>query len=157
MTKHTVVLGLGNPLMGDEGVGTRIIEMLQTASGDFPEADLIDAGTGGMSILHLIAGRKKAVIVDCALMDAPPGSIRRFTPEEVRTLKQLSHLSLHEVDIIKVIDLARSLGECPEEIVLFGIEPQTIEQRMGLSGPLSDRLTEYAEAIRQELRPAPAP
>ena len=151
MNKETIVLGLGNPLMGDEGVGVKLIEMLQSASGDFPEVDFVDAGTGGMSLLHLIAGRTKAIIIDCAHMGETPGTIKKFTPDEVKTVKQLTHLSLHEVDIIKVIDLARQLGECPEEIIFFGIEPESIEQRMVLSEILTDRLPQYAETIKAQL------
>ncbi|HPD45563.1 MAG TPA: HyaD/HybD family hydrogenase maturation endopeptidase [Anaerohalosphaeraceae bacterium] len=151
MTKDTIVLGLGNPLMGDEGIGVKLIEILQSASGDFPGADFVDAGTGGMTLLHLLAGRRKAIIIDCAFMGEPPGTIRRFTPEEVRTVKELAHVSLHEVDILNVIALARQLGECPEEIVFFGIEPESIEQRMALSETLGGRLKEYTEAISGEL------
>ena len=152
MNKETIVLGLGNPLMGDEGIGIKLIEMLQSASGDFPEADFVDAGTGGMSLLHLIAGRRKAVIIDCCIMGAEPGTIKQSTPDQVKTVKQLTHLSLHEVDIIKVIDLARQLGECPEEITFFGIEPETVTQQMELSDILTDRLAQYIETIKAQLR-----
>ena len=152
MNKETIVLGLGNPLMGDEGIGIKLIEMLQSASGDFPEADFVDAGTGGMSLLHLISGRKKAVIIDCCIMGETPGTIKKFTPDQVKTVKQLTHLSLHEVDIIKVIDLARQLGECPEEIIFFGIEPETVTQQMELSDILTDRLGQYIETITAQLR-----
>ncbi len=152
MNKETIVLGLGNPLMGDEGIGIKLIEMLQSASGDFPEADFIDAGTGGMSLLHLISGRKKAVIIDCCIMGETPGTIKQFTPDQVKTVKQLTHLSLHEVDIIKVIELARQLGECPEEIVFFGIEPETVSQQMELSDILTERLPQYTETIKTQLR-----
>ncbi|MCD6393497.1 MAG: hydrogenase maturation protease [Planctomycetes bacterium] len=151
MNKETIVLGLGNPLMGDEGIGIKLIEMLQSASGDFPEADFVDAGTGGMSLLHLISDRRKAVIIDCAHMGTEPGTIRQFTPDHVKTVKQLTHLSLHEVDIIKVIDLARQLGECPEEIIFFGIEPETVTQQMELSNILTDRLAQYIETIKTQL------
>jgi hydrogenase maturation protease len=151
MTKDTIVLGLGNPLMGDEGIGVKVIEMLQSASGDFPGADFVDAGTGGMNLLHLLAGRKKAIIIDCAIMGEEPGTIKRFTPEEVRTVKKLAHLSLHEVDILKVIELARQLEECPDQITFFGIEPESIEQRMSLSSTLTQRLTEYVEVIKNDL------
>ncbi len=152
MKKEAIVLGLGNPLMGDEGVGIKLIEMLQSASGDFPEADFVDAGTGGMSLLHLIAGRGKAVIIDCCIMGTEPGTIRQFTPDQVKTVKQLRHLSLHEVDIIKVIDLARQLGECPEEIIFFGIEPAAVTQQMELSDILTERLAQYIETIEAQLR-----
>ncbi len=152
MNKETIVLGLGNPLMGDEGIGIKLIEMLQSASGDFPEADFVDAGTGGMSLLHLISGRRKAVIIDCCIMGETPGTIKQFTPDQVNTVKQLTHLSLHEVDIIKVIDLARQLGECPEEIIFFGIEPETVNQQMELSDIITARLTQYIETIKAQLR-----
>ena len=80
-----------------------------------------------MSLLHLIANRKKAIIIDCAKMGAKPGTIRRFTADEVQSVKKLSHFSLHEVDILQVINLSKQLGECPDEIVFFGIEPESLE------------------------------
>ena len=152
MKKETIVLGLGNPLMGDEGIGIKLIEMLRSASGDFPEADFVDAGTGGMSLLHLIAGRRKAVIIDCCIMGTEPGTIKQFAPDQVKTVKQLTHLSLHEVDIIKVTDLARQLGECPEKITFFGIEPEIVSQQMELSDILTDQLAQYIETIKAQLR-----
>jgi len=155
MKKETIVLGLGNPLMGDEGIGVKLIEMLKSVSVDFPEADFVDAGTGGMSLLHLIAGRKRAVIIDCAIMGEKPGTIRRFSPDEVKTVKQLRHLSLHEVDILKVIELARRLEECPEEIIFFGIEPESLEQRMALSQTLTALLDRYLATITAQLAESP--
>ena len=150
--KPTVVLGLGNPLMADEGVGVRIIEKLQSASRDFPEADFIDAGTGGMSVLHCLSHRTKAVIIDCALMAAQPGTIKRFTPEDVQTVKQLAHISLHEADILKIIELAKQLGDCPDQIVFFGIEPAAIENRIGLSELIEAKLDHYIRTILKELK-----
>ena len=152
MKKKTIVLGLGNPLMADEGIGIKVIDSLISASGQFPEADFVDAGTGGMALLHHIAGRKMAVIIDCALMGTKPGTIKRFTPDEVKTVKKLSHLSLHEADILKVIELSKQLGECPEQIVFFGIEPRNIESVIGLSDILSSHLDEYIDTIKKELK-----
>ncbi len=149
--KKTIVLGLGNPLMGDEGIGQAVIKKLQTRQTEFPNAEFVDAGTGGMNILHLIAGKDKAVIIDCALMQTAPGTIKRFTPEQVQSVKKLTHRSLHEADILKVIDLAGQLGQCPDEIVFFGIEPQALELREKLSPALNDRLDEYAEQVAKEL------
>ena len=153
--KSIIVIGLGNPLMGDEGIGVAIIEkMAQLASeGKLPGEDIEyhDGGTGGMNLLHKIAGRKKAVIIDCALMGELPGTIRRFTPEQVQTVKKLAHLSLHEVDILKVIELSRQLGECPDEVVFFGIEPQAIEEKMHLSKVLQERIDSYIREIAREL------
>ncbi len=154
--KETIVIGLGNPLMGDEGIGTALIEKLTdlAAAGSVPGAEsvqFLDGGTGGMNLLHSIAGRKKAVLIDCALMGAEPGTLRRFTPGQVRTVKKLAHQSLHEVDILRVIELARQLDECPDQIVFFGIEPAEITQRMDLSQSLKAQIDDYIQAIIDEI------
>jgi hydrogenase maturation protease len=150
--KPTIVLGLGNPLMADEGIGTRLVELLAEKYPDFPDVDFTDAGTGGMALMTHFSGRKKAILIDCALMGTEPGTIIRFTPEDVTTVKKLAHQSLHEADILKIIELAKQFGECPDEIVLFGIEPVVIEQRMELSPQLENNLGDYVAKITEELK-----
>lgn len=149
--KEIIVLGLGNPLMGDEGVGLRVVEEASKLAGENSEVEFLDAGTGGISVLHHIADRKKAIIVDCAFMNETPGTIRRFLPDDVVSVKTLAHQSLHEADIIKVIGLAKQLGQCPDEVVFFGIEPKTVEPIQGLSEPLEQHIKEYIHAILEEL------
>lgn len=151
MKKPTVVLGLGNPLMADEGIGVHLIERLARDAEQWPAVDFIDAGTGGMSVLHLIEGRARALFIDCAFMGQRPGSLRRFTPEEVRTTKVLAHQSLHEADLLRIIALAEELGQCPERIVIFGIEPEVVEPRQGLSTVLLEQIEYYLAEILSEL------
>lgn len=153
--KQTIVVGLGNPLMADEGIGVVLIEELNklAAAGELPTDDVeyYDGGTGGMYLLHTIAGREKAVLLDCCLMGADPGTIRRFTPDDVASVKQMAHLSLHEVDILKVLELAKQIGSCPDEIVIFGIEPVSITQQMHLNDTLQAKIPDYITAIKTEL------
>ena len=152
MKKPIIVLGLGNPLMADEGIGTRLIEELKSACGSDARADFIDAGTGGMTVLTYIAGRQKAIIIDCALMGEEPGTIKRFTSDEVVSVKKLSHLSQHDSDILSVIELSKQLGECPEEVVFFGIEPKAIEQKMQLTQVIESKVNEYVTMISKEVQ-----
>jgi hydrogenase maturation protease len=147
-----VVLGLGNPLMADEGVGIAVIERLQSEAGQYSDVEFVDAGTGGMAVLHRIEGRRKAVFVDCAFMGEPPGTIRRFTPGAVRSTKALAHQSLHEADLLRILDLAKQLGQAPEQVVIFGIEPETVAPGLGLSTMLADRMDHYVSVIQSELR-----
>ena len=151
MAKDTIVLGLGNPLMTDEGIGTVLVEMLNERSSEFANAEFVDAGMGGMQILHLISGRKKVVIIDCAFMEASPATIIRFSYEEAKTVKKLAHLSLHEIDIMRVIELSKQLGECPDEVVFLGIEPVAVEDGMELSEELQSKLDDYIKVIAEEL------
>ena len=153
--KPTIVIGLGNPLMADEGIGTVLVDELSklAAAGKAPSetVEYYDGGCGGMYLLHVITERKKVILIDCCIMNTEPGTIRRFTPEDVASIKKMAHLSLHEVDILKVIELAKQIGQCPDEIVIFGIEPVSIEQQMHLNSVLQDRIPEYLEAIGREL------
>lgn len=151
MAKDIVVLGLGNPLMADEGIGIEVVARLQSRAKDFPDVDFIDAGTAGFGLLHRLSGRKRAIMVDCCLMGSAAGTISRFTPDDVNSIKRLSHFSVHEADILQVIELARRLGDCPDEIVIFGIEPQTIEQRTSLSTLLAGRLDFYVQQVVGQL------
>lgn len=141
---------MGNPLMSDEGVGIHVIARLQRTV-LAATVDLLDLGTSGMRALHELEGRDTVLFVDCAMMGAEPGAIRRFTPDEVETRKLQTRLSLHEGDLINTIHLARRLGMAPGRIVIFGIEPKLIEPGESLSPELAARLDEYVAAIGQEL------
>ena len=149
--RDTIVVGLGSSLMRDEGIGTAVVRRLQASAGRFPDVDLLDVGTASMRALHAIAGRRKAVFVDCAFMGAEPGTMRRFTPDQVKSCKVLPRFSVHEGDLLATIELSRRLGECPREVVIFGIQPQVVEPGEELSPALAARLDDYVEMIAAEL------
>lgn len=146
-----VVIGLGNPLMRDEGVGLRVVRELESRRDRFPGVDFIEAGASALGALHGMAGRRKAVFVDCAFMGEPAGTIRRFKPEEARSIKRLAGFSLHEGDLMSSIELSRRLGECPETIAIYGIEPDAVKMGEELSTLLSERLPQYVAAVEAEL------
>lgn len=137
--------------MSDEGIGGQIIERFAAESQKYPSVDFIDAGTGGMVILHLIDSRRKVVFVDCAYMGVKAGTIKRFSPDEVKSVKKLAHYSLHEADVLKIIDIAKQLNQCPQEIVIFGIEPESIEPGRQLSKTLTAKVDDYIAVIAEEL------
>ena len=150
-----IVIGLGNPLMADEGIGTAVVGALAglAEAGKLPTDNIeyLDGGCGGMYLLHSIAGRKKVILIDCAKMGLTPGTIRRFTPDEVNTVKQMTHLSLHEVDILRVIELSQMIDQCPDEIIIFGVQPEKIDAQMCLTETLQQRMPEYLAAIMREI------
>lgn len=152
MNRDTVVLGLGNPLMSDEGIGVRLLDRLAASADKYPSVDFVDGGTGGLSMLYHLEGRHKVVIVDCAYMGADPGEIRKFRPDQARSIKKLASQSLHEQDVLKIISLARELGQCPEQVVIFGIQPQNTALGHELSSRLADRMNHYIALICDELK-----
>lgn len=153
--KPVIVIGLGNPIMADEGIGPAIVGALAglAEAGKLPtqNVEYLDGGCGGMYLLHSIAERKKVILIDCAKMGLEPGQIRRFTPDDVNSVKQLTHLSLHEVDILRVIEMAAMIDQSPEEIVIFGIEPAAIMPQMRLTEAVQCRLPEYLALIVDEI------
>ncbi len=142
--------------MADEAIGGFLIDKLQQLRCLQPEIfdsaiKLVDAGTGGLSILHMISNRKKAVIIDCALMGTTAGTLKRFTSDDVESVKRLANFSLHECDVLKVLDIAKQLGQAPDETCFFGIEPETISPHQGLSQILADNIDSYISQICHEL------
>ncbi|MFA5424413.1 MAG: hydrogenase maturation protease, partial [Phycisphaerae bacterium] len=107
MKNEIAVVGLGNTIMADEGIGCVIAEVLSKGQAKYPGVEFIEAGCGGINLLHIMAERKKVIIIDCAIMGTEPGKIKRFTPEQAQSVKKLAHFSLHEVDVMKVIEMAR--------------------------------------------------
>ena len=149
--KPMVVIGLGNILLADEGVGIMLLRALSHRSHEFPSADFIELGTGGMSVVHAMAGRRKAVVLDCARMGASPGTIRRFTPEAARSANAPGSFSMHQGDILELIAVSRVIGALPEKIVIFGIEPESLATGEKLSPSLQSRIPDYLAAISEEL------
>jgi hydrogenase maturation protease len=122
--RSVLILGIGNILQSDDGLGIHIVNHI-TQNIELPDdAEAIDGGTAGFDLIPLLTGREKIIIVDALRVDDEPGSIYRFKPEDAS--KSRASLSLHEVGIIEVIDMLRLLGENPQ-IEIIGIVPEDLD------------------------------
>ena len=148
--KPILIICLGNPLMRDEGIGIRLASELLAHLADNPDVEVLDLGTGGLSVIHAITDREKIIFVDCAIMGKTPGLMLRFTPEQVRSLKVRMRYSLHEGDLLNTLELSRRLDQCPDDIVIFGIEPKEIAHSEGLTCELENNIRQYVRTILQE-------
>ena len=127
------VIGLGNPLMGDDGAGIHTTRILETRLKDCP-VDVIDGGTPGMSLLYRMEKRKKIIFIDSGKCGLQPGDYVRFCPEEVTSKKQLPGLSSHEFDLIAFLQWASGMVPLSHtEIVIYCIEPGEIKMTTDLS------------------------
>ena len=143
------VIGAGNTLMGDDGVGIAVLELLR---GKLPEkVELVDLGTAGLSLLHILAKLDIAIIVDAVDFGGSPGESRIMTPEEVRSTKKVG-LSTHDCDLLGVIELSRGLGECPGAIVILAIQPYKVGPSTELSRPIRDELYNFVGRIVKMVR-----
>ncbi|MBN1525892.1 MAG: hydrogenase maturation protease [Spirochaetales bacterium] len=134
------VIGFGNPLAEDEGIGPLIIEKLIEKYPHKKEM-FVDCGTTGFSLLHMLEEVEKLVVVDCAYMNKKPGTIFRFTPEDVVSVKQLAHCSLHEGDLLSLIEIAKNTYPELQQVVIFGIQPEG----MAFGKPMSETVLRKVE------------
>ena len=105
-----LVLGIGNILMNDEGVGIHVVSTLEKEG--YAGADLMDGGTGGFHLLGFIQSYKTVILVDAALDDFPAGHIRVLHPRYAKDFPR--QLSAHEIGLKDLIDAAFMLGNMPE-------------------------------------------
>jgi hydrogenase maturation protease len=123
--RKVLVLGIGNLLRSDDGLGVHIIHYMEESGAALPAGvELLDGGTAGFDLLGLIEHYDKIVIVDALKADDKPGSIYRFRPEHA--VETRSRFSLHEVGIMEVIRVLKIMDRNPE-IEFIGIVPENID------------------------------
>lgn len=147
----TRIVGIGNLLVGDDGLGPRAMEVL-IESGLPPGVSVIDGGTGGLDILDLIEGAERVIFVDAVSFGGQPGDIRAFTPDEVRRLDGGRLASLHGIGLLDALDMARAIGlALPATIQLVGVQPKTVATGEGLSPEIEARLPDVVRTVQDLL------
>lgn len=129
---NVLLLGIGNLLLSDEGVGVRAIEALEQRF-TFPEGvELMDGGTAGMELMEAMAKRELLLVVDAVKSSHQPGSVFMLQDDEVPALFT-QKISPHQLGLSDVLMALKLTDEFPEKLVLFGIEPESLEPGMTLS------------------------
>jgi hydrogenase maturation protease len=146
------VLGCGNTLVGDDGVGIRVIERLQEMK--LPEnVEIMDAGVGGMAILSWIEDTDKVIIVDAVQTgNEPPGTVYQFTDKEMPP-SDMFMLSLHDLNLVDTINIGRLVQKMPEEIVIIGVEVKRIaEFTRELTPEVEAAIPEVIDLVLKEIK-----
>ena len=150
MPPRTVVIGVGNLLLRDEGVGIHAVQELQKRVLP-PDVEVIDAGVAGVGLLDFFSGAQKLVLIDAAEMGLEPGAVVRFTPEDVRFQSGDLKFSTHDVALPEVLALARALNRCPSEVVIIGIQPKEISWGTELTPELQAAVPRIVELVLKEI------
>ena len=149
--KLILILGLGNPLQGDDGIGCRVAQELEKR--ELPnDVEVMDGGTPGVGLLNFFEGRKCVIIVDAAEMGIAPGEFRRFTPREITLTGSQERFSLHRSGVADALALARELKIELPEIIFFGVQPASVEWRDALSPQVQAAVPRVIGAILNELK-----
>ncbi len=141
-----LVLGLGNLLCGDDGVGVAAVELLRQRYEAPPDARVVDGGTLGLSLLPLLEDARDAILVDAVSTGAPPGTPVRLEGEDV-PLAARERLSVHQVGVADLLGGAHLVGRTPERLVLLGIVPESLDLFVGRSVAVESGVADLVERI----------
>jgi hydrogenase maturation protease len=146
-----LVLGVGNILLQDEGIGVRVVERLQ-ARFELPQnVRVLDGGTSGMTLLDDLAECEHLLIVDCARLDVPPGTIHEFAGAAVPAFFQ-QRISPHQIGLSDLLAAAALIDALPERLSLIAIEPECMELGMELSANGERACEQALQRVLAQLR-----
>jgi len=128
-----LVLGLGNVLLGDDGVGCEVLRRTSEKYTGVPEVEFIDGGTQGLALLGYLAERRTLVLLDAFASGKSPGEVTVLTKREILKPGASRATTAHEGNAGELLAVAQLLGELPQQVLLVGIEPERVRTELGLS------------------------
>lgn len=140
MPKPILIIGCGNPLMGDDGAGNRVVEKLREFQ--LPEyVEIEDVGVGGLGIIELLLDRKKIIVVDAVRTGAPPGTLHVLRRDELPSANFFM-ISPHDIGLLETLELTEKVfpERVTKNILVIGIEAGVV--------------TEYTDIVSEEVRRA---
>jgi hydrogenase maturation protease len=146
-----LVLGIGNLLIGDEGVGCRTIEELSRRYTMPPSVECIDGGTAGFELLSLIDGRDQVILIDALRDDRPPGTVIMVEGEHVPKAF-MARTTPHQLGICDVLAAAQLTDAMPRHLTLYGIEPKQLDVGICLSPEVEAGMEKTIRAVVDQLR-----
>ncbi len=148
MSIETVlILGIGNTLLSDEGVGVHVVHRMQSECGDNSAIELLDGGTLSFILAEAIARADGLIVVDAARLNKPPGTVALFHDDDMDNYLSGNRQSVHEVSLSDLLDMARLTDDLPERRCLVGIEPAFTDWGESLSREVDASLTQAVSEI----------
>ena len=156
-SKRVLILGVGNILLRDEGIGVHIVNQLQKY--DLPSnVEVIDGGTAGLDILLLQEGSYKLVVIDAIRNNKEPGTIYKtkyLAPQFIAGFSAgQSQVSLHQFGLVESLAAAEKMNCAPEEIVVIGVEPGEVNLGLELTEEVARSIPKVIEQVLEEIQDA---
>ncbi|NPB06524.1 MAG: HyaD/HybD family hydrogenase maturation endopeptidase [Aquificae bacterium] len=145
------VLGIGNLLLGDEGLGVVALKTFSELYEVGPGVQLLDGGTLGIDLMYYLEGVKKLLVIDAVSGGKEPGHFYRFEDDEVKRYFR-NKVSMHEIGFQEVLALLELKGHKFDKLVLLGLEPARIELSLELSPVVKARLPFLVKQVADELK-----
>jgi hydrogenase maturation protease len=151
---RTLVLGLGNPLLGDDAVGLKVAALVRDRLNGAPGVEVEEEEAGGLRLMERMTGYDRVVLVDAAVTGGTPGTIRRLTPDDLPT--QRTGVA-HGIDLPRALALGRQLGyPMPSEVCVVSIEAESVlEFRHEMTAAVAAAIEPAVAAVLEELAGTP--
>ena len=143
---RVLVIGVGNPLMSDDGVGQRLLEALAARAPPDERVEFLDAGTLGFMLLPRVEQCDALLVLDAASVGGAPGELRIFEGEDFDAFVRRPRCSVHELGLHDLLDAALLMGALPARRALVGVQPERLGWGMALSPPVEAALPAAVEA-----------
>ena len=147
---NITILGVGNELLSDEGVGIHAIKELQK-KGLPSEIEVLEGGTDGFGLLNIITSTEHLIVIDSLKGGGKPGSIYRFHIDDAPSCPDLFKTSVHQIGILEVINLSSLIGNTPDTVVI-GVEPKELKTGMTLSPEIKKKIPRIIELVLEEIK-----
>lgn len=148
-----LILGVGNILLGDEGIGIRVVEELENRFSFPEEVTLLDGGTAGIELLRYIEGRDLLILIDAMRAGLAPGTVFKVEGEDVAK-RFMTKISPHQIGLSDLLAAGILTDQIPKQIILFGVEPEKLETGITISESVEASLKKIIGAILEELAKA---
>jgi len=148
-SKKILVLGVGNELLSDEGVGVHTIKAMSKLELP-PEVEIMDGGTDGFSLINVIVEADRLILIDCVKGGSKPGTIYKFNIEDAPSCPDKFKTSVHQISILEVINLSELVGKTPETTVI-GVEPKSISTSMELTDDVKTKIPKIIDLVLEEI------
>ncbi|HXC93512.1 MAG TPA: HyaD/HybD family hydrogenase maturation endopeptidase [Geobacteraceae bacterium] len=147
---RTLLLGIGNILMNDDAAGVLVVQALAEKFNFPEELTLLDGGTLGLDILPYLEGIDRLLVVDAVETGDPPGTLIRMTGDDI-PLALATKVSPHQMGLKDLLLVADLQGYAPREMVLWGVQPGSIEMDIELSPEVAQSMGALQERVLEEL------
>ena len=127
---ETLILGIGNTLLSDEGAGIHALNLIRSEYTDIPNLTFLDGGTLSFTLAHWIEDCDNLIVFDAAELHMPPGSVKTFAGADMDSFLGAAKRSAHEVGLMDLMDIARITDTLPENRALIGIQPEYMDWGM---------------------------
>jgi hydrogenase maturation protease len=147
--RHILILGVGNLLLSDEGIGVHVAQRMMRMELS-PEVHVVEGGTDGFGLVNVILEADRMILIDAVKGGGQPGSIYRFDISDCPPYPDLFKTSVHQISILEVINLSSLIGPTPQATII-GIEPHCLDMGMVLSPQIEAKIPKIIQMVQEEI------